>query len=183
MGYGSAVDCCRGRVAGCSRPGSGISPFGGGRHQPHHRAGKQSHGGHKQNLVHTRTQEKGAATPQETDPELPVSIQESLVEAWVSVGGTAAGWGALSAAVCVWDLLKEFTIIFITSTIVCSQVKQRGENTSTENWIKDLLSLAPTIRTRPNFPHSQSLPSGSFHKPVILIHQGADSIKRSAPER
>ena len=91
-------------------------------------------------------------------------------------------WGALSAAVCVWDLLKEFTIIFITSTIVCSQVKQRGENTSTENWIKDLLSLAPTIRTRPNFPHSQSLPSGSFHKPVILIHQGADSIKTTITE-
>ena len=31
----------------------------------------------------TRTQEKGAVTPQETDPDLPVSIQESLVEAWV----------------------------------------------------------------------------------------------------
>ena len=86
----------------------------------------------------TRTQEKGAATPQETDPELPVSIQESLVEAWVSVGGTAAGWGALSAAVCVWDLLKEFTIIFITSTIVWPQVKQQGGNTAlpiTDNWI------------------------------------------------
>ena len=41
---------------------------------------------------------------------------------------------------------------------------------STENWIKDLLSMAPLIRTRPNFPHSQSLQSGSFHKPLILIH-------------
>ena len=30
----------------------------------------------------TRTQEKGAVTPQETDPDLPVSVQESLVEAW-----------------------------------------------------------------------------------------------------
>ena len=36
--------------------------------------------GHKQNLVHTRTQEKGAVTPQETDLDLPVSVQESLVE-------------------------------------------------------------------------------------------------------
>ena len=26
--YGSAVDCCRGRVSGCSRPGYGTSPFG-----------------------------------------------------------------------------------------------------------------------------------------------------------
>ena len=32
--------------------------------------------------------------------------------------GPAAGLGALSVAVHAWDLLKEFTIIFITSTIV-----------------------------------------------------------------
>ena len=36
---------------------------------------------------------------------------------------------------------------------------------STENQIKDLLSMALPIRTRPSFPLSQSLPSGSFHKP------------------
>ena len=40
----------------------------------------------------TRTQEKGAVTPQETDPDLPVSVQESLVEAWVS-GGLLQSWG------------------------------------------------------------------------------------------
>ena len=33
--------------------------------------------------------------------------------------------GALSV-VCAWDLLKEVTIIFITSTIVWPQVKQQG---------------------------------------------------------
>ena len=43
-------------------------------------------GGHKQNLVCTRIQEKGAVIPQETDPDLPMSVQESLVEAWVSSG-------------------------------------------------------------------------------------------------
>ena len=37
--------------------------------------GKQTLGGHKQNLVHARTQEKGAMTPQETDPDLPVSCE------------------------------------------------------------------------------------------------------------
>ena len=45
---------------------------------------KQTLGGYTQNLVQTRTQEKGAVTLQETDPDLPVSVQESLVEAWVS---------------------------------------------------------------------------------------------------
>ena len=54
--------------------------------------GKQTFGGHKQNLVHTRTQEKGAVTPPETDPDLPVSVQESLAEAWAS-GGLLQGWG------------------------------------------------------------------------------------------
>ena len=40
----------------------------------------------------TRTQEKGAVTPQETDPDLPVSVQESPAEVWVS-GGLLQGWG------------------------------------------------------------------------------------------
>ena len=53
--------------------------------------GKQTLGGHKQNLVHTRTQEKGAVTPQETDLELPVCVQESPMEAWVG-GGLSQGW-------------------------------------------------------------------------------------------
>ena len=40
-----------------------------------------------------------------------------------------AGLGALSAAVCTWNLLKEVVIIFIT-TIVWSQVKQQGGTTA-----------------------------------------------------
>ena len=75
--------------------------------------------------------------------------------------------GALSVALHAWDLSREVTIIFITTTIVWPQVNSR-EGTqldpSTENWIKDLLSG----------PLSQSLPSGSFHKPLILLHQRAD---------
>ena len=43
--------------------------------------------------MHARTQEKGAVTPQETDPDLPVSVQESRcrhgsVVACCRVGGT-----------------------------------------------------------------------------------------------
>ena len=45
--------------------------------------GKQTHGGHKQNLVLTKIQEKGAVTTQEIDPDVSVSIQESLAEVWV----------------------------------------------------------------------------------------------------
>jgi len=55
-------------------------------HQNLHRTGETTLGGHKQNLVCTRTQEKGAVTPQETDPDLPESVQESLAAAWVGGG-------------------------------------------------------------------------------------------------
>ena len=61
-------------------------------------------------------------TPQEADPDLPGSVQESPSEVWVGSGlmqGVAMG---------EWDLLKEVTIIFITSTIVWLQVKQQGGN-------------------------------------------------------
>ena len=36
--------------------------------------GKETLGEHKQNLVCTRTQRKGAVTPQETEPDLAVSV-------------------------------------------------------------------------------------------------------------
>ena len=42
----------------------------------------------------------------------------------------AAGLGALSAVLHAWDLWKEVTIIFITSTIVWPQAKQQGGNTA-----------------------------------------------------
>ena len=48
--------------------------------------GKQILGGHKQNLVHTRTQEKGAVTPQDTDSDMHMSVLESPAEACVSGG-------------------------------------------------------------------------------------------------
>ena len=48
--------------------------------------GKQTLRGHKQNLMHTRSQEKGTVSPKETEPDLPVSVQESAAEAWVDNG-------------------------------------------------------------------------------------------------
>ena len=56
------------------------------------RLGKQILGGHKQNLVCTRTQKKEAVTPEETGPDLPVTVQESRVEA-CAAGGLLQGQG------------------------------------------------------------------------------------------
>ena len=85
-----------------------------------------------------------------------------------------------------WGLLKEGHIIFITSIIVSSQVNSRGGtqlHPSTENRIKNLLSMAPPIRTRPSFPLSQSLPSRNVHKPLILpLFRECKSLKELAPK-
>ena len=96
----------------------------------------------------------------------------------------AAGLGALSVAVPAWYLLKEVTIIFITSTILWPQVKQQGENTvlSAKNWIKDLLGVAAPITETPSFPLGQYLPSGSFHKPHIFLYLRADRMKITITE-
>ena len=66
----------------------------------------------KQNLVCTRTQEKGAVTPWEAAPDLPGSVQGSLADAWV--GGGTEGGSACRGPSAGGD------IIFITSAIVWS---------------------------------------------------------------
>ena len=87
-------------------------------------------------------------------PDVPVSVQESLAEVSAG-GGLLQGLGALTVVVRAWDLLREVTITFITFTIVWPQVNNRKgtqPDPSTENWTKDLLSMALPIRTRPSFP-------------------------------
>ena len=66
-----------------------------------------------------------SAEPRAPAPECPAVSSRGMGQRW-----PAAWLGALSAAVCIWDLLKEIAIIFITSTIVWPQVKQQVENTA-----------------------------------------------------
>ena len=44
------------------------------------------------------TQDKGEVTPQESDPDLPVSVQESLAEVWVGSGQLQVGGTKCSSA-------------------------------------------------------------------------------------
>ena len=48
--------------------------------------GKQTLGEHKRNLMLIRTQEKAAVTPQKSEADLHVSVQESLAGVWVDRG-------------------------------------------------------------------------------------------------
>ena len=73
-----------------------------------HRTGKTDSWRHKQNLVCTRNQEKGAVFPQETEPDLPVSVQESPAEAWVD-SGLLRGQGNWIQQCTVLDLQDNLT--------------------------------------------------------------------------
>ena len=64
-------------------------------------------------------------TPQKTDPDMSMSVQEALADAWV-ISGLLQGWRQGLQLCCARDLLKEVLIIFITSTIVWPQVKQHS---------------------------------------------------------
>ena len=117
-------------------------------------------------------------------------FQASILE-WVAISfsrvptqGSNPGFQHCRQRLYLWAT-REAPFTFITSTIVWPQANSRVRtqpHPSTENWIKDLLSIAPSIRTRPSFPLSQSLPSGSFHKPLILLHQRADRMKTTVTE-
>ena len=57
----------------------------------------------------------------------------------------------------------------------------RHKKSDTTEWLHWLSMVLP-IRTRSRFPHSQSLPSLSFHKCLILIHQRADRMETTVTE-
>ena len=58
-------------------------------------------------------------TPQETEPDLPVNVQESPAEAWVG-SGLLQIWKGAECSMCTQDSVKEVTIILNTSSIVFS---------------------------------------------------------------
>ena len=76
----------------------------------------------------TRTQKKGAVTSNETDSDLPVSVQESQWRHGSAVVCCRVGSTECSSS--AQALSKEVDIIFIISTIVWPQVKQQGGNTA-----------------------------------------------------
>ena len=108
----------------------------------------------------TRTQDKGAVTPKETGPDLPVSVQESLVEAWVG-SGLLQGWGTECSSACMGPFEGGHHFLhYLHHSLVSGQTTGREHSPAHQqkNWIKDLLSMAPPIRKRTRFPLSQSPP-------------------------
>ena len=83
---------------------------------------------------------------------------------------------------------------YLHHSLASGQITRNRTETTTENWIKDLLSMAHQQKTglkiywawpcpsEQGFPLSQSLPSGNFHKLLILLHQKADRLKTTITE-
>ena len=57
-------------------------------------------GGHKQNSVHTKTQRRGAVTPQETEPKIPASVGGPPLEALVGRDSPQGWTGELEGPPC-----------------------------------------------------------------------------------
>ena len=90
-------------------------------------------------------------TPQKTDSDLPVSVQESLAEVWVGSGLFRVG-GTEYSSVCVGPFEEGCHYLLSPPYFGLRSNNREGTQShpSTENWIKDLLSMAPR-------PSSQSL--------------------------
>ena len=105
-----------------------------------HRTGETDSWGAQTKPVCNRTQEKGAVTPQETDPDSPMSVQESPGDEWVSSG--------LLQDRRHWVQHGTFWRGSPLSSLTPPQFGFRSSNRegtqphlSIENWIKDLLSI------------------------------------------
>ena len=121
-----------------------------------------------QSFVHTRSQERGAVSPRETEPDFPLSVQASLVEAWVD-SGLLRGPGAEHNSVCTRPFEGHHCHNHREHTL--PPAKQRGEKTAppiNRELIQGLPSLARPTRIRPSFPPVSAigqLPQASYPHP------------------
>ena len=127
--------------------------------------GNKTLGGHKQNLMHTRTHEKGAGTDSTRD--LPVSVWESPAEAWVNrdcsgVRGTEYNSPRPRS-------FRRSLPLLLPQFGLRPDRERTQPHPSAENGIKGVLRMALITRARPSFPHSQFLPSISLHKALNFI--------------
>ena len=126
--YRMEVVCRRERASGY---GYGISPLGGGHHNPIIELPELTQDWEiypwraQQNLVHQDPGQRNS-DPTGDCPGLACGCPGISGEG-VGQGWPAAGLGAQTVAVHAWDLFREVNIIFITSTIVWAQVKSRDQ--------------------------------------------------------
>ena len=177
---GSAVACCR--AGGTEYSSACMGPFEGSRHYLHylHHSVKVK----VKLLSHVWL----FATPWTVAYQAPPSMEFSRprVLEWVAIS-FSRGSSLPKDQTRVSRIAGRCFTIWATreATMVWPLVNNREgtqAHPSIENWIKDLLNLAPSIRTRPSFPLSQSLPSGSFHSLLSFSIRGQTEWKPQSQE-
>ena len=113
-----------------------------------------------------------------------MSVQEFLAEVWINSGLLQSqgywlqqSWEPQCAGVSPFEGGHHYCHYPYQSLALTTGYEETQPHQSADNWIKNLLCIAMPTRARPSFPPNQSLTSGSFHKPLILMNQRADRMK------
>ena len=115
-------------------------------------------------------------------------VSRSLWQRWGLAVACFRVGGTESSSVCMrhFDLSSTYTRLSLSS-LPPWEFGPRSSNRegtqphpATENLT--FTEYGPPIKTRPCFTLSQSLPSGSFHKPLIPIHHRANRMKTTITE-
>ena len=136
---------------------------------------------HQQNPVCTRTQKKGAVTPQETEPDLLMTVQESPAKAWVN---SDLPWGQGRWLQQYWEVPHAGISPLgggCLCLIVWPQVKLQGGNTappiSRKSKLKIYWAWPCPPEQDPVSPSISLSHQEAFIKPLILLHQRTDRMK------
>ena len=188
--YRSAVACHRGRGSGCSRSGYGISPLGEVIIYPTIEPpeltqdwGNRLLKGTNKTLCIPGPRRK-EQWPHKRLTQTCLWVFRSLQQRPASVVACCRVGGTACSTACMGAFEGGHHYLYYLHHSLVSDKNREGTHPcpSTENWIKDLLSMSPPIRKRCSFLHSQSLPSGRVHNPLILLQQRADRMKTTITE-
>lgn len=90
--------------------------------------------------------------------------------------------GGTGAEVRAWALLEEVAVVLIASTSLASSNTREGTAPPINGKLDEKFTEhGPNHQNKTQFP-PVSLPSGNFHKLLILTHQRADKMKTTVTE-
>ena len=113
---------------------------------------------------------------------LPVSVQEFPAEAWVN-GGLLQGWEHWVQQWMHWTFWRKLPLsYYLHHSLVSGQTTRREHSPVHQQKIGLKIYWAWPHPSECSFPLSQSLPSGNFHKLLILLYQRADRLKTTITE-
>ena len=104
--------------------------------------------------------------------------RHGLAMVWCRIGSTECN----SACMGPFEGAHHY-LHYLYSSLVSGQTTGREHSLAYQQKTGSKIYWAgPTHQNKTQFPHSQSLPSGNFHKPLILVHQREERMKTTTTE-